>query len=80
MLEAPGPDGAILDILRPRLGAVCPEDGPHLLWFDASTDLRGLSDAIRERADSASEMYLLSRDGNLSRLDEVNWLLQMLGL
>lgn len=84
VLEAPdgavGEGGSIPDILRPRLGRICPADDPALVWFDADTDLRGLSAVLQARNLAEGNVFLFSRDGNLARIEQVNSLLQLLGL
>lgn len=75
------PDGhPVPDVLAPRLGRMCPVDDQRLVWFDAATDLADLSARLRAADFTAGDVFLLSRDGNLARIEQVNSLLQLLGL
>ncbi len=84
VLQSPGSpaagDAALQAVFQPRLGLVCAAEDPALLWFDATTDLRSLATDLRQRTDLPGDGYLISRDGNLDRLEQVNNLVQLLGL
>jgi hypothetical protein len=77
--ERPGERG-LLAMLGPKLGRHCTADHPDLVWFDAGTDLRRLSETLRQRMASAGVTYLLSKDGNMAMVDRVGTLLELLGL
>lgn len=69
-----------LDCFAPRLGAHCAADHPDLLWFDAGTDLRAFSGELLRRAGAEGATYVLSRDGDLTTIDKVATVLDLLGL
>jgi len=68
------------DILRPGISVVCAEDAPSVFWFDAATDMRQFASSLARANETDGEIYLISRDGNLSRIEEVKALLLLLGL
>jgi len=79
VLEA-GPTGAAeapaAALLGDRLGYIAGRNHPHLLWFDAKTELRRLKTAI----DAAPKpLYLFSRDADLPTLRQVATLLELMG-
>lgn len=52
---------------------------PRLVWFDRDTDLRDLAARIQS-ARHDPPLYLLSRDNDLGRVEQVRTLLELLGL
>jgi hypothetical protein len=84
LLQAPHESEAVgsrvREVFQPKLGLMCSAEHPALLWFDAETDLRNLAARLHQRAELPENIYLISRDGNLDRLEQVNTLLQLLGL
>lgn len=70
---------ARLDALAERLGTCCAADDASLVWFDAQVDLKRLAARLQGRMD-AGPLYLLSRDGDLATLEQVQTLLGLLGL
>lgn len=72
-------DMTVLEALGDRVGKLCLEDDTHLIWFDATTDLKTLASQIQAR-DKSQPCYLLSREGDLATLDRVSTLLGLLGL
>lgn len=76
----PGPAAAVeqtvASLLGDRLGRIATREDPHLLWFDARTDLRRLKEAI-DRA--AKPLYLFSRDADIPSLRQVATLLELMG-
>lgn len=76
----PGPgdatDASAASLFGDRLGRIARREDPHLLWFDAQTDLRQLKAAI----DAAPKpLYLFSRDAHLPSLRQVATLLVLMG-
>lgn len=71
--------GAVLAALGDRVAKCCPPDDDELIWFEAGVDLKLLTEEIREKA-RHSNVYLLSRDGHLATLEQVETLLGLLGL
>lgn len=76
----PGPAGvadtSMTALFGDRLGRIAPRADPHLLWFDAKTDLRQLKVAI----DAAPKpLYLFSRDAHLPTLRQVATLIELMG-
>lgn len=76
----PGPqanaDDTKASLLGNRLGRIAAREDPHLLWFDAQTDLKQLKVAV----DAAPKpLYLFSRDAHLPSLRRVATLLELLG-
>ncbi len=73
-------EGARPDELPAELaGRVCGVDrsDPALIWFDAATPLKALAARITQ---SDTQRYLLSADGDLSQIERVRTLLELLGL
>jgi hypothetical protein len=68
------------DGLQAGSGVMRRAEDPSLHWFDAATDMRKFYAVLSESTGMDGEIYLISRDGNLSRVDEVKALLQLLGL
>jgi hypothetical protein len=77
--EAEGSHVEVTEALGDRLAKICSPDDPDLLWFDDATDLKKLAEEINARGDEP-HAFLLSRDGNLTTLDQVGTLLGLLGL
>ncbi len=75
----PGPadvTDTVASLLGDRLGRIATREDPHLLWFDAQTDLRRLKVAI----DTAPKpLYLFSRDAHLPTVRQVATLLELMG-
>ncbi len=76
LLEGAGPEAVVPG---GRAVPVAGRDDPRLLWFGAGDDLRALAAGIRARA-SGEGLYLLSRDGDLKRIEEMQTLVELLGL
>jgi hypothetical protein len=53
--------------------------GAHLWWLDESFDLRALSRCIGEHASSGEPLYIISRSGDLGKLQAANDLRQVMG-
>lgn len=51
---------------------------PQILWFDRNSDLKQLSAGI-ESAPDDSDLFLVSRDGNLGQMERVVTLLELMG-
>lgn len=80
------PPGALSDADRARIGALSPkavllgpEENRHLLWFDASSDLRELTSRLQAKAQQGPGLYLVSLDADQAKLAEVRTLLDVLG-
>lgn len=75
-----GPSGAAVahaaEILGERLGMVTRRDDPRLLWFHAGTDLKTLAREIDRRD---KPLYLFSQDADLTTLQRVSTLLELMG-
>lgn len=71
-------DAEIRSILATRLAAHCAADHPDLLWFDARSNLRGLTAELQARVASGRTTWLLSRDGNLATIERLRTLLGLL--
>ncbi len=81
---APGRDDvARLATLSDRAVLLGREECAWLLWFDGTDELRALAARLEEEARRAvaqsHPLYLVSRDGDLGRLLEVQSLLEVLG-
>lgn len=82
ILEASGSDGsdtAAVTAFGGRAVLVDSAQDDRLLWFDAATDLRALADRLRSQWDPAP-VYLISRDADLTRLAQVQTMLDLMGL
>jgi len=77
---APG-DAHKLELLAPRTGLSIEEGAtsPRLLWFDAGDDLKSMAQRLRELAQSASPIFIVSRDRDLAAMNRVNTLLEVMG-
>lgn len=64
------------EALGGRLGALARRDDPRLLWFDAATDLKTLAQEIDRRE---KPLYLFSRDADLTSLERVKTMLELMG-
>jgi hypothetical protein len=51
----------------------------HLWWIDTSPDLRELARYASARAASGEPFFVISRSGNLDKLEQVATLSQVLG-
>lgn len=69
----------VLAVLGDRVAKCCRPDDTELVWFEAGADLKALAAEIREKV-RHSNVYLLSRDGHLATLEQVETLLGLLGL
>jgi hypothetical protein len=68
--------GVTPNALRPQ--AVVPSG--REIWFDSATDLKALAETMRIRGEMEPLLFLLSRDGNQQRADQVRTLIELLGL
>jgi uncharacterized protein YecE (DUF72 family) len=50
----------------------------HVWWVDEAPDLRALAQRITQQATSGDPLFVFSRSGNLSLLDQVNTLKQIM--
>jgi len=77
---APG-DAHKLEVLAPRTGLLVEEGAtfPQLLWLDAAQDLKSMAQRLQELAQSASPVFIVSRDHDLSAMNRVNTLLEVMG-
>ena len=71
---------ALLEILAPRMGLHCAADHADLVWFEKGVDLRNLARLLEGRARDDRAIYLLSRDGDQSTLEQVETLIGLFGL
>jgi hypothetical protein len=51
----------------------------RIVWFDGKSDLKQLSRAVLSEGDE-SNLYLISRDGDLGQMERVNTMLELMGL
>lgn len=70
---------AVLAVLGDRVAKCCGSDDPELVWFEAGVDLKALSATIRDKSQGGA-VYLISRDGHLATMEQVETLLGLLGL
>lgn len=77
---APG-DAHRLELLAPRTGLLIEEGAfpPQLLWLDAEQDLKSLAQRLRDLAQSASAIFIVSRNHDLAAMNRVNTLLEVMG-
>ena len=77
---APG-DAPKLEVLAPRTGLLIEEGAtsPRLIWLDAGQDLKSLAQRLQELAQSASPIFIVSRDRDLAAMNRVNTLLEVMG-
>lgn len=83
VLEASGDascDAAMARALGGRAVFVESAEAAGLLWFDAASDLRALADRIKGHVASDAPIYLISRDADIKRLEQVDTLIKFLGL
>jgi hypothetical protein len=73
---SPAAAGRAAAILGERLGMIAQREDPRLLWFDAGTDLKALAQEIGQRD---KPIYLFSLDADLSGLQRVDTLVELLG-
>lgn len=75
-----GPDDAVAQALGERAVFVDSAEDVRLLWFDAASDLRALADRIKGHTPADAPIYLISRDADIKRLEQVDTLIKFLGL
>lgn len=56
-----------------------PEANERVLWFDAGGELRDLAAQVQAKTRPERELYLISRDADLPKLQEARILLDVLG-
>lgn len=68
-------------VIQPRAVSISRNDA-RVIWFDAASDLRALSEQIRDRTtiQPRSPLFLLSSDGDMGQMERVRTLLNLLGL
>jgi hypothetical protein len=73
-------DGDGGDIPQPLQGRAVrtAAQNERILWFDAQSEIKQLADDIRTMQEGTC--FLLSRDGDLSQLERVRTLLELLGV
>ena len=78
-LEANARD--ILGLLEPHIALqVDPGAAPkELIWFDRHSELKPLAQTIDAVRASAPSVYLISRDGDLGKIEQVQTLIEVLG-
>ncbi len=69
-----------LGMLTARLGSLCETTSSQLLWFDRETPLPTLASQLRQIDKDNGPIYLLSRDADLAKLEQVRILTNLLGL
>ena len=82
VLEASGSaatDAAAAAAFGGRAVVVASAQDPRLLWFDAAGDLRVLAARLREEG-GGEAVYLISRDADIERLEQVRTVLDLMGL
>lgn len=66
--------------LSPRVIVAMPDwAASHVWWLDDAPDLRALARRAVEQAAAAEPLYVISRQGNLGLLEQVDTLRQVLG-
>lgn len=66
----------VVAVLGEQLGMITGRGDPHLLWFDAATELKSLARDIEQRD---KPLYLFSLDADLAALQRVQTLLELMG-
>jgi hypothetical protein len=77
LLEGARPE-EVPEVLAGRARGVARDD-PDLLWFDRQASLKTLADQLA-RAQCDTPLFLLSRDGDIGRIEQVRTLLELMGL
>jgi hypothetical protein len=73
-------EGAGVFPASPRVIVATPEwEAAHVWWLDDAPDLRALARRAAEQAAAGEAFYVISRQGNLGLLEQVNTLRQVLG-
>ena len=72
-------DAAATEAFGGRAVLVDSAQDARLLWFDASSDLRALVARVRERV-AGNTVYLISRDADLPRMEQVRTAIELMGL
>jgi hypothetical protein len=76
LLEAEGGEIPV----HPRVIEVTPDwAAAHVWWLDEAPDLRALAHRASEQAAAGETLFVISRQGNLDLLEQVNTLRQVLG-
>ena len=72
-------DAAAAEAFGGRAVIVDSAQDARLLWFDAASDLRTLAAQVRERV-AGGTVYLISRDADLPRMEQVRTAIELMGL
>lgn len=81
VLEAPKQQTTEYSQLAERFGARgVLETDIDLRWLDANPDLRQLASIMQTAINTGKPVYLISREGNLTLLRQVNELMEVLGV
>ena len=70
---------AVMVALGNRVAKCCGPDDEDLVWFGIGVDLQELTALIRQKVQCGT-VYLISRDGHLATMEQVETLLELLGL
>jgi len=72
--------GAVAPPASPRVIVATPDwEAAHVWWLDDAPDLRALARRAADQAAAGEALYVISRQGNLGWLEQVNTLRQVLG-
>ena len=85
-----GDDQARLEILRPRVGIICSENGKtlttkwsgdgELVRLTGEVDLKSLTAKLQNNASFSHPLYLIHGDANIDELEKLKTLLSLLSL
>jgi uncharacterized protein YecE (DUF72 family) len=78
LLEAPREVEEGLALVEDKALAIINPTDQRIIWFDADTDLAELAKRVSGARDAGSR-YVMSRDADLARIEEVRTLLDLLG-
>lgn len=75
-------DAQKLALLAPRTGLLVGASGayPQLLWLEPNPDLKRLAQRLREIDQSVLPAYIISREHDLSAMNQAKALLEVMGL